>query len=175
MYRSDFRIRCASGLVLSIILTLYLTQLAQAETAHSLEEQGWREVYRGTVSDTFNGCDFDVPVPIDGGYIFMCEEYNYHYAYRPAFKVFKLGSTLKYSIDGEIFSGGLFKGTPIHTYVAGEFDGCEFGKMILFENGLKFECHVFRYHYAFHPKVIIVGRYVTIDGEKYAGQLYKGR
>ncbi len=62
---------------------------------------------------------------------------------------------------------------PIWTYVDGDFEGCDYDKMIPFENGLLFKCRTYRYHYAYHPRVMIVGNYVTIDGEKYEGQLYR--
>ena len=155
------------------LLMLLTSNIANAENLSSLRSSGWAVVYSGTVSDTFKGCNYNLPVPLDGGYIFICREYNYRYAYRPEFLVMRRGSAIKYVIDGEVFDGELYRGTPIVTYVSGDFEGCDYDKLIPLENGLIFKCRSYRYKYAYRPKVIIVGDYVTIDGEKYEGTLYR--
>ena len=158
---------------LCLIAVSSLSVVAHAEDLRSLRSSGWTIVYTGTVSDAFNGCNYNLPVPIDGGYIFVCREYNYHYAYRPDFIVLQRGSATKYVIDDEVFDGELYRGTATITYVSGSFEGCDYDKLIPLENGLLFKCRTYKYHYAYHPKVVIVGDYVTIDGEKYEGTLYR--
>ena len=59
----------------------------------------------------------------------------------------------KYLIDDEEFEGTLYRGTATHTNVVGDFEGCDFDKLISFDNGLVFECHAYHYHYAYRPKV----------------------
>ena len=113
-------------------------------------------------------------MPLDGGYTFVCQEYNYHYAYRPDFIVMKRQGARKYMIDNEEFRGTLYQGTPTVTHVMGEFQGCDFDRMIPLENGLHFKCGGYHYHYAYRPEVVIFGSSVSIDGEKYQGELYQG-
>ena len=160
-------------LALVMLLSVSHIKMASAERLSNLVASGWSIALKETVSDTFNGCDYDTPVPIDRGYIFICSEYSYHYAYRPEFLVLVRGSQTKYVIDGEVFDGELYKGYPTITYVTGDFEGCDYDKIITFDNGLIFQCDEYHYHYAYHPKVMIVGKYVTIAGKKYRGTLYR--
>ena len=161
------------NIINAILMILIFCSNVNAESLNYLLSSGWRVALKETVSDSFNGCNYDTPIIIDGGYIFMCGDYNYHYAYRPDFLVLKRNSQTKFVIDGEVFVGELFTGYPTITYVKGSFNGCEYDKYIPLENGLFFKCQTYHYHYAYHPKVIIVGRHVTIDGEKYDGTLYR--
>lgn len=160
-----------TALLLGLRLTVSTSTLAESKNA--LEEEGWVVAARGTVSDDFEGCDYDRPVPLDEGFIFVCSEYSYHYAYRPDFYVMRQGASTKYLIDDEEFQGTLRRGTATKTYVVGEFEGCDFGRTIVFENGLGFECETYHYHYAFHPKAMIIqyegSLHVTIAGEAYSG------
>ena len=65
------------------------------------------------------------------------------------------------------------------TYIDGyDFDGCDWDKWYKFQNGLKFQCQEYNYHYSYNPKVyILMNRYgrckVVIDNEEFRGQLYR--
>ena len=93
------------GTIIGTYLCFSTDISANAETAQDLENQGWKVVLQGTVSDEFKGCDFNKPVPIDGGYVFICSDFNYRYAYKPVILVYKLDDKLKYVIDREVFNG----------------------------------------------------------------------
>lgn len=159
--------------IIAFVTLLTIASVATAESLQSLKSSGWTTAYNGTVSDDFNGCDHDLPVPLDGGFIFVCREYNYHYAYRPDFLVLKKGGQTKYVIDDQVFDGDLYRGTATITYVSGEFSGCEHDKVIMLDNGLVFQCRMYSYSYSYRPKVVIVGDYVTIGGKRYTGTLYR--
>jgi hypothetical protein len=159
--------------LLIAVISAVTATLAQAASKSSLENDNWIVVAKTTVSGTFNGCDYDLPVPLDGGYTFLCQEYNYHYAYRPDFIVMERENSRKYVIDNQEFMGTLYRGTPTMTHVMGEFRGCDFNRVISLENGLLFKCGMYHYHYAYHPEVVIFGSSVSIDGEKYQGVLYQ--
>jgi hypothetical protein len=62
------------------------------------------------------------------------------------------------------------------TKVIGDFEGCEFDKIIAFDNDLVFQCRTYSYTYAYKPDVTIVtrssGYEVFIHGKKYSGTLY---
>jgi len=106
--------------IVAIAIAICLNvSLADAETLESLVSSGWIVAYSGTVSDEFNGCDYDRPIPIDGDLIFVCSSYSYHYAYRPSFKVVSNAGLTKYLIDNEVYSGTLYRGSPTYTYVSG--------------------------------------------------------
>jgi hypothetical protein len=158
---------------IAMTVTVLLAGNSRAATLDDLKSDGYQVVYTDTVSDAFNGCDYGRPVPLENNLIFICHEYNYDYAYRPSFYVLEKNGDRKYVIDHNSFDGELYRGTPIYTYVTGSFDGCEQGKMIALDNGLVFQCRTYHYHYEYRPKVMIVGDYVTIGGEKYDGQLYR--
>jgi hypothetical protein len=159
----------------SIVLALPIIATAPAHGASksSLESDGWTVIARTSVSGTFDGCDYDLPVPLDAGYTFLCQEYNYHYAYRPDFLVMDLDGRKKYLIDGEEFTGTLYKGAPTVTHVTGAFEGCDYDRFITLDNGLLFKCRTYHYHYAYRPEVIIFGSMVSIAGTKYNGELYR--
>src|SRR6266446_1923790 len=82
-------------LMIAVISAVAATP-AQAASESSLENDGWMVVAKTTVSGTFNGCNYELPVPLDGGYTFLCREYNYHYAYRPNFIVMERQGARKY-------------------------------------------------------------------------------
>tara|TARA_R110002020_G_scaffold277225_1_gene492479 strand:- start:2251 stop:2556 length:306 start_codon:yes stop_codon:yes gene_type:complete len=58
-----------------------------------------------------------------------------------------------------------------------DFEGCEYDKVIAFNNGLKFKCSEYSYHYSYNPEVYILmharhGDYkVIIDDEEFDGRL----
>lgn len=159
--------------LLSLSAAVLTISRSHAETLNGLQSDGWKIQSQATVSGAFKGCNFGLPVPIDGGLIFICSEYNYNYSYRPTFYVMERDGAIKYVIDTDEYEGTLYKGTPLKTYVTGSFEGCEYDKYIPLDNGLLFKCETYNHHYAYHPEVVIVGSYVSIDGEKYDGTLYR--
>ncbi len=66
------------------------------------------------------------------------------------------------------------------TSVSGTFNGCQFNEQIPLQNGMVFVCQTYHYHYAYNPEVLILKNVqtgqlgVSIDGELYEGQLYRG-
>ena len=58
-----------------------------------------------------------------------------------------------------------------------DFDGCDHGKVIAFDNGLKFKCSEYNYHYSYNPDVYILKHVqyndykVVIDNEKFEGSI----
>ncbi|MGP5531194.1 hypothetical protein ACTXMK_05240 [Psychrobacter celer] len=58
-----------------------------------------------------------------------------------------------------------------------DFEGCEYDKVIAFNNGLKFKCSEYSYHYSYNPEVYILkhAQYdsykVIIDDEEFEGRL----
>lgn len=58
-----------------------------------------------------------------------------------------------------------------------DFEGCEYDRVIAFNNGLKFQCSEYSYHYSYNPEVYILkhAQYdsykVIIDDEEFEGRL----
>jgi hypothetical protein len=150
---------------------------AFSRTKSDLEDDGWQVVAQGTIDGSFNGCAYGKPIPLQGGGVFICEEYNYDYAYSPTIYEMRKDGARKYAIDNEVFDGHVESGSVTRTNVTDDFEGCEYDKYIPLDNGLVFQCRTYHYHYAYHPDVVIVsmaGSYmVTIDGEQYDGTLYR--
>lgn len=69
------------------------------------------------------------------------------------------------------------------TSVSGDFEGCDYDKVIKFVNGMFFRCQTYRYHYAYGARVHILANVrrghdelvVMIDDEEYDGVLFEGR
>lgn len=64
--------------------------------------------------------------------------------------------------------------TTIEDY---DFEGCDYDQVIKFNNGLKFQCSEYNYHYSYNPEVFILkhARYsdykVIIDNKEFEGSL----
>lgn len=43
-------------------------------------------------------------------------------------------------------------GVITETTVSEDFEGCEYGKIIPFDNGLGLKCTAYKYHYAYRPQ-----------------------
>jgi hypothetical protein len=129
---------------------------------------------RTQIDGAFDGCDHDKVYPLVDGRLLVCHEYNYDYSYSPEVIVVDDSRVL---IDDELFEAGVEFGQIVRTRVAADFEGCDFSKLIPFDNGLIFECATYHYHYAYRPEVLIVvrqsGYQVYIDGDRYAGTLFK--
>lgn len=58
-----------------------------------------------------------------------------------------------------------------------DFEGCEYDRVIAFNNGLKFKCSEYSYHYSYNPDVFILKHIqysdykVVIDDEEFEGSL----
>ena len=112
---------------------------------------------------------------LTNGMILVCNQYQYSYSYRPKVIVLDASTVL---IEGDRYSASITTGKLVETHVvSSEFDGCDYGKFISFDNGLIFECRTYHYHYAYRPSVLITfigGSYsVAIDDEKYDGTLHR--
>jgi len=59
--------------------------------------------------------------------------------------------------------------------IAGQFDGCEYGKLYELDGGGILECQEYNYYYEYQPRVIASGREVIVIGdEKVSGYLHDG-
>lgn len=58
-----------------------------------------------------------------------------------------------------------------------DFEGCDYGRVIAFNNGLKLQCSEYKYHYSYNPDVYILKNArsndykVIIDDEEFEGRL----
>jgi len=65
------------------------------------------------------------------------------------------------------------------TEVRGQYEGCEFDRVIQFLDGLSLQCTSYSYHYAYQPEVLIMQHIsrkdfrVLIDGEQIEGRLVR--
>jgi hypothetical protein len=130
---------------------------------------------RTQIDGEFNGCDYDQMYALTDGRILVCQEYQYQYAYSPEVIVLDKSTVL---IEKEEYSAATVKGRVFRTNVSDDFEGCEHGKKIAFDNGLIFQCNTYHYHYEYRPKVEIfaidgAGYQVSIHGKKYDGTLFR--
>jgi hypothetical protein len=77
-------------LILIAIISTVVAPSTRAASENSLKNACWIVVAKTTVSGTFNGCNYDFPVPLEGVFTFLCKEYHYHYAFRPDFIVMEV-------------------------------------------------------------------------------------
>lgn len=70
-------------------------------------------------------------------------------------------------------------GVLYETTVPGAFEGCDFNRRVVFDNGLFLVCSSYSYHYAYRPDVLILKSVRTgaikilIDDEEFEGTVYK--
>lgn len=93
----------------SVLIT---TAPAIASDLEDLARDGYGVVAETQVDGEFEGCDFDLRIPLTNGLIFQCREYSYHYAYRPEVLILQHVKTgdVKVIIDDEEFDGSLYRG-----------------------------------------------------------------
>jgi hypothetical protein len=48
-----------------------------------------------------------------------------------------------------------------HTYVSGEFEGADYGKLVKLDNGMIFEFREYSYSYSYRPSVAIFAKKIT--------------
>ena len=54
------------------------------------------------------------------------------------------------------------------------FEGCEFGRQIIFDDGTALTCSTYRYHYAYRPKAVILMQVNAAGGGQPTGQGFPG-
>lgn len=54
------------------------------------------------------------------------------------------------------------------TQVNGEFQGCDFGKVIRFMDGTALKCSSYSYTYSYMPDAVIFGKTMTHQGKSFA-------
>ena len=150
---------------LAVVLAFLLS--ASFTAAHALEEYA--------ISGSFDGCEYGKFYELVGGGVLECREYNYFYEYNP--RVIADGRDVLF-IGDERTIGFILDGGILYTQVSGEFDGCDYDKTYILDNGLLFVCRTYSYTYSYRPdvKIVIVkGRdpVVLIDDEEYDGDLYR--
>jgi hypothetical protein len=65
------------------------------------------------------------------------------------------------------------------TWVDGDYEGCEFNRILPFEDGLALRCTSYSYHYSYHPEVLIMQHFtskavrVLIDDEEVTGTVVR--
>jgi hypothetical protein len=126
------------------------------------------------IDGEFDGCDFDKKYPLVGGGILVCKAYEYFYEWSPSVDFISGGRAV---IGSRVVQAVMINGRVIKTNISGDFNGCEFGKIYKFDNGLTFECSEYNYSYSYRPDVKIVlfdgGYEVFIDDEEHDGTLYR--
>jgi hypothetical protein len=48
-----------------------------------------------------------------------------------------------------------------------DFEGCEYDRRIIFDDGTALVCSTYRYHYAYHPKAALLVKGSTLNGRQY--------
>jgi hypothetical protein len=49
-----------------------------------------------------------------------------------------------------------------------DFEGCDYDRQILFDDGTALTCSTYRYHYAYRPKAVILIQTTTVGGQQFA-------
>ena len=49
------------------------------------------------------------------------------------------------------------------THVDGSFEGADYDRPVLLDNGLLFKFRTYHYHYAYHPQAIVLAQQTTAD------------
>jgi hypothetical protein len=76
-------------------------------------------------------------------------------------------STSATSVDTDILRG--LKGYTILSVssIEGEFEGCDYDKKIVLEDGSVFTCAEYNYMYSYHPDVVVFGKALTYQGRTF--------
>jgi hypothetical protein len=53
------------------------------------------------------------------------------------------------------------------TSIRGEFEGCDYGKKIVLEDGSVFTCSEYNYTYSYSPDVIVFAKKITYQGHSW--------
>ena len=93
----------------------------------------------------------------------MCRELRYWFI----FSLLMFFPTTALSQLANQFSGMEGWTIAATTKVDGEFEGCEFGKMIQFLNGFTLECSTYHYTYSYMPDAVIFVRTLNHEGKAF--------
>jgi len=50
-------------------------------------------------------------------------------------------------------------------HINGDFEGCDYGKKIVFMDGTYITCNCYHYHYTYSPKAIILAKSIKYKGQ----------
>jgi hypothetical protein len=129
------------------------------------------------IEDDFEGCEFGRLYPLSNGQILECRQFRYRYSYRPRVQIVDRQNVL---INDQPYRAVIHNGNVVSTNVSDEFEGCDYDRIIIFDNGYGLRCSEYKYRYAYRPRVVILlvnGRdpQITIDGDAFAGRLVRMR
>lgn len=65
---------------------------------------GWYDPDTGKKGDAFEGCEFGRVLILDDRLTITCNQYRYHYAYRPTVIIYGSGSSLKMVLGDDIYN-----------------------------------------------------------------------
>jgi len=54
------------------------------------------------------------------------------------------------------------------TNVDGDFQGCDFGRVIKLQNGTSFKCSSYGYVYAYSPDAVVFAKITAVQGRSFA-------
>lgn len=94
-----------------IALWLFLGATARASELENLARKGYGVIIETSVNGTFNGCEYGRQIPLQDGLIFVCQGYQYAYAYDPDVLILKnvRNGDIKIIIDDDEYDGQLVR------------------------------------------------------------------
>lgn len=83
---------------------------ARASDLEDLARDGYAVVEETQVDGDFEGCEFDKPIPLVNGLVFVCAEYSYSYGFMPEVLILKhiRSGDIKVLIDDQEYDGALY-------------------------------------------------------------------
>lgn len=72
-----------------------------------------------------------------------------------------------FALDASDFRGLAGWTVAAVTTVRGDFEGCDFNKLIQFDNGWNLTCSGYSYSYAYHPDAVIFTKLIDLRGRSY--------
>jgi hypothetical protein len=96
---------------IAVLLFIAFPHYAEAIDLEGLAREGYAVVAETRVDGSFEGCDFDKPIPLTNGLIFVCSTYSYSYSYRPEVLILKhvIKGDLRVLINNQEYGGQLYK------------------------------------------------------------------
>jgi len=94
-----------------ILLFIGLSFFAYAADLEDLARGGYAVVDETRVDGSFEGCDFDKPIPFTNSLVFVCASYSYSYSYRPEVLILKhiRNGDIKVLINDREYRGKLYR------------------------------------------------------------------
>jgi hypothetical protein len=104
------RLKLTTRTLIVSIFFLTATVVAAADL-EDLARQGYAVVEETRVDGEFEGCDFDKPIPLTNGLVFICSTYSYSYSYRPEVLILQhvRDSDIKVLINDREYRGKLYR------------------------------------------------------------------